>query len=407
MVLPSFRTKLVRPKTDKEIEMLKKITQTRLVVSEGCYAAVRLVERVRSRILLCSLFVCCFALSAIAQGPDQCRDALQKTDVNRVDTVDEKLAYLWTIQTNGEWTDATKDGGALKAIFNMVPVEATANFDSFKNWRQSLSEKVNWTLNLDQSHRLLTSFIPEEATGAWLKCMQIDKGGIEISAFDIQPDIVRVVVSWVQPPNGDKPIQYKMPMPNVNPTVTPINGWQGLPETVNTSRNWQLFFRRSKTADLRVAMSVGAWKPSLIVPKTPVYVHSCTKPFMFKGVHSGPTGWSVSCARFEPGTKVTVAVADALLKVEEPGAISVAVRASLAGGQVIIPQQLLVNIPFWGIAPTPDDNPKPWSVSNIVTVPWDGVVDATIFVDSAEVLPGRQSSLSATQGSFVVVKLAP
>lgn len=360
----------------------------------------------RPVILLYSVFIYCSALYAV--GQDQCRDVLLKTEVNRVDTLDKKMAYLWTIQTEDEFNDSTKAGGALKAIISEIPFEATANFDAFKSWRSTLSQQVNWDLHLEEDHRLVTTFVPDNASDDWLKCMQIDTGGLEISAFDIQPDIVRVVVSWVQPYEGNRPTKFNIPRPTVVPPISPIGGWQDLPaKNVETKRNWQFFFKRSKTQDLRVAMSLGAWKPSLFVPRTPIYSNSCTRPFgdLFKGVPAGPNGWSISCAGFEPGTKVTVSLADALFKVDQAGAIWISLRASLAGGQVNIPTHDLLYIRFWGDPPTPDDSPKPWSFSNMVTVPWDGIIEATIFVDRAETLPGINHSLSATQGTFVVVKV--
>jgi hypothetical protein len=201
---------------------------------------------------------------------DQCREVLKMTNLLRVDTIEQRMAYLWSIQTEDEYHDGA--GGALNVLFGDVPVGAS--FDQFKDWRNKVTQQLDYQSSDFETHQLVTSFIPAAETEAWLGCVQINNGGLEISAADISDDMLTATITWIPPDPGTG-----HPPPPVKIHITTfvggtIVGDSPLPaKDVQTKWVKNLTIKRSTDTDLRLTVNVGAaYTKTLVLPKAPTYV---------------------------------------------------------------------------------------------------------------------------------------
>jgi hypothetical protein len=342
--------------------------------------------------------------------PDQCHDVLIKTDLTKVDTQMKKVAYLQLIETKEDWQSAKNEGGGLSAIFDNIPVAATLDFSSFQQWQKSVVSESSFLFNDDEAHFIQTSFISSSEVSAWAKCMGRDAGGLTLTIDNLTQSTADVHLYWVAPNPGiglkSTPVTIKQGAP---PAGGALNGPWPLNGSIEGNIDKTLRYQRKPHEDLIVIVDVADKKGNNIsrpirIPAEPEFITSCTRQLkgLFSGVPVDPTGFTVACSQFEPGKKVMVSFSDSKFKVDEPGTIWIVLGASIAGGQIIIPPTTVLYIRFWGIVPPTDDAPKPWVFSHVVSVPWDGIVDTTIFVDRAEILPGVMRTLSATDGSYVV-----
>lgn len=144
--------------------------------------------------------------------------------------------------------------------------------------------------------------------------------------------------------------------------------------------------------------------------------YSFDMPIVFRNVTPDGQKNAIICPiLFKPGSTVLVKL-DTKVKVDEAGAIWICVRVKLGDETVIDPPDHdnpaspgvkgsgkgQLYIPIWGNNPPGDDNPQPLAFTNTMTVPQNGIVEVDFFVDRAEVKPGVQKTLSATEGRLTV-----
>jgi hypothetical protein len=103
-----------------------------------------------------------------AYGQDVCRDVLQQTQINDTSLWSQKLAYLWSINTDQQFQDAKNAHGGLTTIISAIPIQAMVDYNSFTQWRKQFSESLQWTASTESSRHLITSFLPPESINAWL-----------------------------------------------------------------------------------------------------------------------------------------------------------------------------------------------------------------------------------------------
>jgi len=302
------------------------------------------------KVQLFSLVIFCFCPSLTFTqmtpgGGDQCRDVLKQTTISRTDTFSQQLAYLRSIQTEAEFNDAKSGGGSLDALVDLVPVEAKSDFSMFTRWRNSYLEEVQFKMNLDEAHRLITSFIPTAAYPAWLECMQVqaDAGGLKVSVEKLTPDRLTVRIQWDAPRSVSPVPTVHLPAPRVLGGIleTPP---LGLPATTRDATKIFLpTYTRRKNEEFRLTMAFGNASYVISVPpepKPPAYRTRCVISLQggeagadalvshFSGVPENypPTIWTTPvCSGFRPFAKVH-AEADIKFAFSPPGGT----RASVA-----------------------------------------------------------------------------
>jgi hypothetical protein len=141
------------------------------------------------------------------------------------------------------------------------------------------------------------------------------------------------------------------------------------------------------------------------VPADPQYRQvPCT--FNLDGFHGIPHGtkWDFPpCTGLEPGKQVTVALQGASFRVDGPNGIWIVLADFIDSDPTVRDEATPFVVGVYPGDPVKgNNNPYPWNFSHTVTVPWDGVVNVTIWVERAQVFPGAQSSLSAASGTLTI-----
>ena len=353
-----------------------------------------------SRVLALLLVGLFFSCRGVAQG--QCNQVLQKTDVARLDSAFKKEALLYSIDSQGAWEASKSIGGGLKAIYEDIPLEATGNYSDFSKWRTSMISSLNYSLTSDETHRLVTSFLPSDAIEAWQKCMAGEEGGLEVSATNITADHLDVIVYWIPPPLNKK---ETIPRPLV--TGGHIVGPWPLPETVTESTKIPLTFLRDKNEDFRLTIKIAKWAPTLLIPADEQAKKECSfelgnnstgTPFL--GVAVNPdTGvkWTAICSGLSPGAKAN-AVVSGLFRIDDPKGLWLRMQASLNNGSQVLME-------YGTSADKGSASPHQLTgVTDSTVVPWDGIVTLCVLAIRAQHDWNIQSTISALPGTTAVVR---
>jgi hypothetical protein len=347
---------------------------------------------------------------------DSCSDVLQKTEINSMDTIMLKIAYLKTIDDQASFNSAQQAAGGLAAVFDDIPLQATANWSDFQNYRSRKLATTDYTFNDEEAHRLITTFLPPDAVNAWRDCMlRKTNGGLEVYLQSITKEELTAVVYWTPPPTITDSIKILDPKDTGGLQGGDFLGnddaWPFPVDVLFPPWTTQLRFSRRPDQDFVLGLNTdpnpGNWTPELIVPAAPKFkdssvwkIGSANADQPFQGISadaSGLTGVTIGAKNFEPGTLVQ-AVVNGQFKIDH-GGNWILMEVSLNGGT----RAPLYTGPL-GSGPDTGDPFQLGCTTEFSKVPWDGIVTLTIYVERAEDSAGTNGTLSALPGGTIVIQ---
>jgi hypothetical protein len=320
------------------------------------------------------------------------------------------------IETQEDWQHARSVGAGLKAVFDAVPVAATANYDDFQKWQRATLDETHFDLSDQEVHSLETSFLPATAIDAWKECMKIKAGGLALAVDDVGANTATIHLYWVRPSAVVGTSEIPVTIADVTPSKRFQGGWPGALGHITSDGDWKLTYSRNSKEALVIDIDAfdARGHHTTATARIPAdrqnnyRKESCTFDLRDKllGVPHG-SKWSLPpCTNLEPGKTVTVALNGASFKVDGPHGIWIELADYINSDSVYNDDSSVLKIPVHpGDSIRGDNDPHNWNFSHVVTVPWDGTVNVNIWVIRAQIFPGSQSSLSAVSGALSITPI--
>ena len=340
----------------------------------------------------------------LGQEPDRCREVLQHTNVDRLDTMNKKLTDLNLIETQEDWQRAQSAGAGLKVIFDSIPAAATANYNDFQTWRQATLKETHFDLTDQESHSLEMSFLPPAEIDAWKECMKIRAGGLALAVDDVTASTETIHLYWVKPALavGTSESAVKI-TPDASTHGGSLKGtWPRSLKNVTVDDEAKITYTRIRNQALVVTIDAAdknnhhAVATARVLADPQYRKDPCT--FNLDGLHGIPHGakWDFPpCTGLQPGTQATVALTGATFRVDGPHGIWIELADFIdSDTKYNDDSSAPLCIPVHpGDSVRGDNDPHPWNFTHNVTVPWDGIVNVSIWVIRAQIFMGDPSSL--------------
>ncbi|MEA5162045.1 ankyrin repeat domain-containing protein [Cereibacter johrii] len=210
-------------------------------------------------VVLC-LLATAFAQPAGAQQ-DACRDILIPTTTSREATREQEFALAMLVKSDSDYMRHVNAGvsGSYKLF------SAGGSYAEFLQKRESLQKSLGITMSESEAMRITTSYLPENQSSDWARCMASRNGGVLLFAEDITDGGVTVVARWEPLVN----------VPFADTTLITLSGAEEDAQAVKNmlpqrwqSRGSQAFeLRRRPGEDLRLVVNIGSTSDKIFVPR--------------------------------------------------------------------------------------------------------------------------------------------
>lgn len=199
------------------------------------------------------------AAADVVYGQDRCGAVIVPTQINQDADFQVKLAYLKTIQSEEDLERArSAGGGGSYGGFSL-----SGSYEEFDRRRNSYLNDLNFNLDVNESRKLVVSFLPQSVTHDWLECIKRTSHGITLYAEDVTKDAVTLVAFWNPPPGVSTAVlaaQVRGASINDQQLTTALRTeW-------TTEGSQPVILDRDPKLELRIAVTIGGFSDHFVVP---------------------------------------------------------------------------------------------------------------------------------------------